>query len=81
MGHVSVYLLALVQQVVVLDDVEEGDGGHRVGVHSDVEVKVVGAAASCERGQGLQSHDRVLREDTRVRVIHVLWNILLQSSR
>lgn len=59
------YLLPLVKQIVVLADVEGGDGGRSVGVHSDSEVNIVRAAKSCERGQGLQSHDCILREETR----------------
>lgn len=66
---VSVYLLALVKQVVVLADVEGGDGGRGAGVYCDSEVKVVRIAKSCEGGQSLQSHDCVLREETRFRVI------------
>lgn len=66
---VSVYPLALVKQVVVLVDVEGGDGGRSARVHSDGEVNVVRSGESCERGQGLQSQDCVLRKETRSRVI------------
>ncbi len=76
---VSVYPLALVKQVVILVDVEGGHGGRCAGVHSDGEVKIVRTAESCERGQGLQSHDCVLREETRSRVTRCKSSVTVQS--
>lgn len=58
---VSTYLPALVKHVVILVDVERGDGGRGVGVHPDGEIKAVRPEQSRRRGQSLQRHDRVLR--------------------
>lgn len=52
------------EQVVALVNVEGGDGGENVGVHFNGDVKVVGGVQGGERGQSLQRHHGVLREES-----------------
>lgn len=53
-------LLTLMKQVVVVVDVEDGDGGSLMRVHPHCEVDVMWLAQCCQRGQCLQRHHRVL---------------------